>query len=56
MPLRKKCDLTDEGVLIELLQVRGGLGWPVDDLPFINVSLSEVFDGDVGSVAMLNCT
>lgn len=52
----RKLDLTDERVLIELLQVRGGCWRPVDDLPIIDVSLSEVFHGDVRSVTMLDCT
>lgn len=51
-----KRDLTNEGVLIELLQVQGGCWRPVDDLPIIDVSLSEVFHGDVRSVTMLDCT
>lgn len=52
----RKGALTDEGVLIELLQVRGGCWGPIDDLPMIDVSLSKVFHVDVGSVTMLNCT
>lgn len=51
-----KRDLTDEGVLVELLQVRGGSRRSVHDLSSVDVSLGEVFDGDVGPVAVLDRT
>lgn len=51
-----KCDLTNEGVLVELLQVRRGLRWSVDDLAIIDVGLSEILHRRVRSVPMLDCT
>ena len=48
--------LTDKGVLVELLQVWGGLWWPVDDLAIIDVSLSEILHRRVWSVPMLDRT
>lgn len=48
--------LTDKGVLVELLQVRGGLWRSVDDLAIIDIGLSEVFDRCVRSVSMLDGT
>lgn len=48
------CRLTGEGVLVELLQVGGGLRRPVHQLAAVDVGLREVFDRRVGSVSMLD--
>lgn len=50
------CCLTDEGVLVELLQVRRGLRRPVDDLAAVDVGLSEVLHRRVRPVPMLDRT
>lgn len=50
------CHLTDEGVLVELLQVRRGLRRPVDDLAVIDIGLREILRRRVGSVSMLDHT
>ena len=46
--------LTDEGVLVELLEVRGGRWWPVDELAPVDVGLSEELHRRVRPVPMFD--
>lgn len=46
--------LTDEGVLVELLQVGGGARRPVDDLPLVDLGLREELHGGVRPVRVFD--
>lgn len=46
--------LTDEGVLVEFLQMRGGRGGPVDNLAVVHIRLREMSDRRVRPVAVFD--
>lgn len=53
---RTGLSLTSEGVLVELLKVRGRRGWPVQDLSGVYVSLREDANGAIGPIPVLHHT
>lgn len=53
---RKKKSITNKGVGHDLLEVGGRSGRTVHDFALVNIFLSEILDGRVRSVSVLNDT